>query len=584
METRDNKTHRIKISRREFLKWMGAGTVLTVSGVILDACAPATPAVTPTQASTVVPTKAPVSSASASTTSSASSSVAATSVPTKAAQATIKRGGILKALRQNDWPTMDMHLSQSASPDAPLLFDYLTRFDRNPTTGMFEVKPSLAESWDQQDPTTLVLKLRQGVKFHDGSDLTANVVKWNLERMMTNSKSAAKSQTESIASVEVVDNLTVKLKLKAPSASLLVNLTSEADSAPAIMSQANWEKLGDAGIAQKPVGTGPFKLGEWKAGASVTYQKFDQYWKMGADGKPLPYMDQIVMGLQADMSVAMIQMRSGDCDLVTNIEGKDVPALKSNPNIVYLEYPWQSTIFAVCFNARPGARFAGDNMKKFRQGFLMAIDRQALADVVGAGLGETASSMLVNGQIGYSDKLPKYKYDPTTAKQLIAAAGFPNGLEITLDYISRAEDEQMAQLYQQMLAAVGVKLTLQPSDRVAYSQKTLAGKFDVSIFRLRSRPDPDLAVSYAYAKNGAGNYAGWEDPNVAKALDEGRATYDTAKRQAAYEKAQTIAYEEAYYDFQMSRRSSVAMNKAVKGFESPWFGLFANSPAIWLDR
>jgi ABC-type transport system substrate-binding protein len=191
-------------------------------------------------------------------------------VATTAAQpvtASIKRGGVLKAQRQNDWPTHDPHLTQTNSQDMPLVFDYLTRIDRNATTGNFDIGPSLAESWELPDPKTVVFKLRAGVKFHDGTDCDAAAVKWNLERLMTHPQSAGKNHTASIASVEATDAATLRLNLKTPSPVLFVNLSSEADSVAGIMSPTHAQKVGDTGLAQQPVGTGPFQMAEFARAA-----------------------------------------------------------------------------------------------------------------------------------------------------------------------------------------------------------------------------------------------------------------------------------------------------------------------------
>src|SRR5690606_16405125 len=128
--------------------------------------------------------------------------------------ADIKRGGTLRMHRQNDWPTLDPHTAQASNLDMVLVYDYLTRLDRNPETLAWEVKPSLAQSWEITDPTTIVFKLQPNVKFHDGTDFNSEAVRWNLDRMMNHEKSTAKIHTAPIESIETPDPLTVRLKLK----------------------------------------------------------------------------------------------------------------------------------------------------------------------------------------------------------------------------------------------------------------------------------------------------------------------------------------------------------------------------------
>jgi peptide/nickel transport system substrate-binding protein len=544
-----------------------------------EAPKPAADAPKPTVApAVVVPTAPPAQQAAAPT-----AAPKPTEAPKPAAQPTVKRGGIMKVQTQNDWSTMDLHLSQTGVPESPLVFDFLTKLERN-ASGAFEVKPSLAESWELADPQTVVFKLRKGVKFHDGSDLDAAVVKWNFERVLNHPKSTSKSQLAAVEAIDVVDPSTLRLKLKAPSPTLFVNLTSDARYI-GIMSKAHHDKVGDEGVARQPVGTGPFKLAEWRPGSSVFYKKFDGYWKQGADGKPLPYPDEIQVYVQPDPSVALAQMRSSELDLMTVVLGKDLPTIKGNANLVHTDAPWQATTYCLCFNARPGSRFEGEKMKKVRQAAWYAIDRDSMAKALGLGLGEPTGYILAPGQIAYSESTPKYTFDHAKAKQLMAEAGFAEGLDVTLDYISRPEDQQNAQLYQQMLGQVGIRITLQPQERVAWVQKTGAGNFEFAAFQTGApRPDSDLTLTAYYGSKGPSGWTGLADPEIDKALEEGRTTYDMAKRVAAYTKVQTLVYENAYVGFSWRRNGGYVTSKATRDFGFPYLSMFTNSTEVWLDR
>jgi peptide/nickel transport system substrate-binding protein len=533
----------------------------------------------------VVPTQPPAQPTAAAQAAPAATTAPAAQ-PTAAARpaATIKRGGLLKINSQNDWSTMDVQTSQTGNPDSPLVFDFLTKLERNPQSGAFELKPHLAESWDTSDPTTAIIKLRQGVKFHDGSDLDASVVKWNLERALTHPKSGAKSQLAMIDAIDAVDPLTVRLKLKNPSPTLFVNLTSDGRYV-SIMSKAHYDKVGDDGVAKQAVGTGPFKQIEWKAGQSVRYERFDGYWKPGADGKPLPYPDAVELRFQADPNVALIAMRSGELDVLPTVLGKDVPTIKSNPDLVYQEAPWGATVYCLGFNARPGRKFYGDQMKKVRQAAMYAIDREGIAKALGLGLGQAAGYLLAPGQLGYDESLPKYTYDVDKAKQLMAEAGYPGGIDVTLDFISRPEDLQNAQLYQQMLEQIGIRLTLQPSERVAWVQKTLAGDYDFSAFQTGvPRPDSDLTLTAYLATKGTSAWVGLDNPEIDRLLAEGRSTYDLQKRVAAYNKVQTMVHEEAYVGFAWRRSGAWAFSKAVKQYGDPYLNVVTAGTEVWLDR
>jgi peptide/nickel transport system substrate-binding protein len=591
------------MGRRHFLLGLSGAALTLVAACSNQPPSPAKPEAAPPAATTapaapkptvapqvVVPTQAPAAqtqpSPAASNAAPAATAAPAAAQPTAAAKpaAAVKRGGVLRINSQNDWSTMDVQTSQTGNPDSPLVYDFLTRLEHNTQSGAFELKPHLAESWDTSDPTTAIIKLRKGVKFHDGSDLDATVVKWNLDRALTHPKSGAKSQLAMIDTIDVVDPLTVRLKLKTPSPTLFVNLTADGRYV-SIMSKAHHDKVGDEGVAKQAVGTGPFKMAEWKAGQSVRYERFDGYWKQGADGKPLPYPDGIEVRFQADPNVALIAMRSGDLDVLPTVLGKDVPSIKSNQDLVYQEAPWGSTVYCLGFNARPGRKLQGDQMKKVRQAAMYALDREGIAKALGQGLGQAAGYLLAPGQLGYDESLPKYTFDLDKAKQLMAEAGLAGGIDVTLDFISRPEDNQNAQLYQQMLEKIGVRLTLQPSERVAWVQKTLAGDYDFAAFQTGvPRPDTDLTMTAYLATKGTSAWVGLDNPAIDKLLEEGRSTYDPAKRVEAYNKVQTMVHDEAYVGFAWRRSGAWAFNKAVKGYGDPYQSVVTAGTEVWLDR
>jgi peptide/nickel transport system substrate-binding protein len=465
-----------------------------------------------------------------------------------------------------------------------LVYDYLTRMDRNPDTGAWEVKPSLAQSWEIPDPTTVVLKLQPNVKFHDGTDFNSEAVKWNLERMMTHPKSSGKNHTATIDSIEAPDPQTVRLKLKSPSPVLFVNLTADADNVAAMVSPTWAKQAGDQGIATGAVGTGPFRLTEYQPSNQITYKKFDGYWKQGADGKPLPYVDEVTVKPNQDWNAALVQLRSGDFDVMWGLAGKDIPTVESNPDLKYVPAPWAATTYQIVFNAKPGAKFAGENMKKVRQAFNYALDREAIAKALGAGIGEANYQHLVPGQIGYSDKVTKYDFNLDKAKQLMTEAGYADGIDVTADFISRPEDTQNIQLYQQMLAKIGVRATLQPSERIAWVQKTLSGDYEFGTFQSPVRPEPDFLLSNILAENAPANYMNWSDETIQGLLREARTTYDTAKRQQLYEQVQNRIADEAYVGFVWRRSGALAASKALKNVAPGWTTPLSNSTEMWLDR
>jgi peptide/nickel transport system substrate-binding protein len=495
--------------------------------------------------------------------------------------AKIKRGGTVRVSRVADWEHMDMHLSQLAREDAMLVWDTMVDLQKDEKTGKFNIVPMLADSWDLSNPKSVTFKLHQGVKFHDGSDWNATVAKWNLDRLREHPKSFAKEYTASHESVEIVDPYTIRINQKYQYAAMLVNLTNTPDDKPMMLSKAHWDKEGDEGLSKKAVGTGPFSFVEWAQGDHVTYKRQNNYWMKGADGQPLPYLDQVIVRFIADASVAVLELKSGNLDYMQEIAAKDVPGLKSTPTLQYMEWPWQFNIYFLGFNALQQGSLSGDKMKPVRQAILYSIDRKAMANTLGMTMGSPAFYHLSSGHIGYSDKLPRYEFDLPKAKQLMAQAGYPNGIDLRVDIISRPEDIQNAQIYKQMFEQAGVRLTINQQDRVAWGAKMRAGDWDMMTGRSNLRADPDQVLSFRFGSKGSGNYAAWANPDMDKCLQEGASEMDTAKRQVVYERCQTIMYNDAYYGFSWQRVMNNARNVKLKGMPDRWW--YWNMTAAWLE-
>lgn len=540
---------------------------LLLAGALIAACAPPPPTAAPgapTSPPKVEPTKP---SAAAPTTA------APTAAPTPAAK--IKRGGTLRIQRQNEWEGMDPVLAQEPAADVDLTLEGLVQYQQDPTTKKWDIAPQLAESWQFTDPKTLVLKLRKGIKFQDGSDWNADVAKWNLDRARTNPKTFAKEHTACHDSVDKVDDYTVKINLKAACVSVLANLIPERKNATMI-SKAYWEKVGDDGTVKKAVGTGPYIQDQWLTGDRVIYKRWDHYYLNGADGQPLPYPDQVIVRLIQDPSVALLELKAGTLDFAYQIQGKDVAGLKADPNLVVMERPWQGPIYVLNFNARPDARFTGDKNKKLRQATYFSFDRDAMAKVLGLGIGRPAYYLTSPGSLGYSDSTqPRYDYNPEKAKQLMGEWAKENNQTLpvpaTLSIISRPEDVQNGQMYKQMMDAIGFNLTIDAQERVAWVKHTLAGEYEMGTqVSGQVFPDPDLDTGRRFLTGGGSNYSGWTDASMDKCLEEGRSTLDRDQRQKVYERCYSMANEAAYYGYSWQRTWVEALSKRVQGYVQAW--------------
>lgn len=477
---------------------------------------------------------------------------------------------------------LDPHLSRTHfSAVFGLIYDSLVRYQLDPKSGSFEVKPDLATSWEFTDPKTLVLKLRPGVKFQDGSPLDAEAARWSIDRVMTNKKSVGKDVVEAIQSVEAPDAGTLKVNLKAPSASILVMLSGGgAQNRTRILPKTAVETMGEDAFGRKPIGSGPFQVTEWVPDNFVTLKRFDGYWDKGEDGKALPYLDGVNYRFILDMTVTTTELKAGTVDVTHRIEPKDVPSIKANPNLVYWELPWAGDGLYLGLNARQGP-FA-DNLK-LRQAVAYAVDRESLVKTLGLGLGQPSYyyAQWMPGMLGYDASIPRYKYDAGRARQLLGEAGYPNGIDVGLMAFPPEIRRRNAELLKSMLDSASIRTTIEYIERLAWISKAQAFNFDMLTTGMSPSSDPDVASRNLMTK-GFGNWTGQQDTETDRCMNDGRNTYDAKARAEAYRRCQQVIYQDAFVIPLWVMPGNIVFQKGVKGVTTEW-----DAPDVkyaWLDR
>ncbi len=555
---------------------LGLGITIVLIVSLLGACAPgAPPAPTTKPASAVAPpaaTQAPAAAASA-----------PTAAPAAKPAVKIKRGGTLRyGVSGNDWHIMDPQLTVGQTRQFDWLFDTFFRFRYDKDKNQLLLDPELVEAFDRTDSTTLVYKLRKGVKFHDGTEWNADVAKWNLDRMIQHPKSK-KDETRSIKEVQIADNYTIKLILKAPSASEMVNtmLSPGTHCGSCVVSKDAVEKMGDEAFGRKPVGSGPMKFVEWVTGDHVTMQRWENYWMMGEDGKPLPYHDGTIVRLIGDASVMYLEMRTGAIDMTNGaatLTARDLEVARKNPDLIIEELPWSGGARTIGMNPDKPP-FAGN--LKLRQAVMYAIDRETMSKTLQPGVGGAYPYAWSRYQVGFDEKVPHYTFDLPKAKQLISEAGLAGGVDATITFPNRILDNQMAQMLKQMLEQIGVRLTIDPIERTAWVQRGAAGNLQATVFNHVMYKEAD-ENSMGFATDGAANWVARKSPEMDKCLEEGRSTMDQTKRAEIYKRCQTILFEEAVYGPMFGYPGMLIYRKDVKGVVGSFDAL--NRNWIWLDR
>ncbi|MCL5025619.1 MAG: ABC transporter substrate-binding protein [Chloroflexi bacterium] len=554
--------------------------VVVVLALIITACAaPAAPTAAPKAPATAAPA-APAATAApkAATAAPAAAPTAAAPSPTPAPK--VKRGGTIRTTHASDWASADPHLDVWTRFDQTVHNEALVFARMNDSTKRFEVAPRLAESWSQPDPKTYIFKLRKGVKFHDGSDWNAAVAKWNLDRMKTHPKSSSKDSVAAMDSVDVVDDYTIKFNMKGPSASALWLLSESANGRSVVTSKAAVDKYGEEYLADHYVGTGPFQQAEWQKGNRQTFKRFEQYWDMGVDGKPKPYADGVDIRWIQDAAVAMMEMRTGNLDVITEVQPRDVAAVKSNPDLVLQDMPWAGNV-RVLGLFPDGGPFTN---LKLRQAAQYSIDREAMAKTMGQGIaGSPAKYHVAPGQIGYSESVPRYEFDLAKAQQLVKEAGYPDGAEFKLTVISRQPDLPQAEVVKAMMDKAGNSTTIDTIERVAWSSKVLSHNYDATTYGVGYEVDPYQTLRRRMGCEGNANWAQWCSKEFDACLAESEAAKNDQERGQILEKCQKISYESAAYVHLWVLDSNNAYSKKLKGW-MPFVSIVNFWPDLWFDQ
>lgn len=428
------------------------------------------------------------------------------------------------------------------------IFDTLVTVD--PETN--EVVPQIAESWEQTDDQTYVFKIREGIKFHDGSDLTAEDVKFSLDR--ARNSAAVSYIVNFIEEVTVDDDHTVTVKTTASYAPTLRNL---AIPFAAIVPKAVVEADENAFILN-PVGSGPYKFVEWNQGDHVTLKAFDDYYA----GKP--ETENLIMKVIPETSQRTIALETGEVDLAYDLAVNDIPKVNSDDKLTVYEIP-SLTCWYVSMNMN---KKPFDN-PKVREAMSMAIDRQTIIDTINAGSGQTADSIIAPAVFGYYSTGVK-EYNPTKAKELLAEAGYPNGFSTTLWVNDNQSRIEMCQAMQAMLLEVGVQCNLEVLEFGSFISRTTAGDHDLAYFGwTTSSGDADYSyysLEHSTQQGAAGNRSFLADPDVDKLIEEARSNTNEEERKELY-KELAIKLDEINNNIPVYYSSiNVGANKKVEGF------------------
>lgn len=449
-----------------------------------------------------------------------------------------------------DPPSMDPNISTSLYDRQVYASLYDKLFDIDPSG---KIVPMLAESYEvTPDGKTYTFKLKQGVKFHDGTDFDAEAVKFNFERNMKDEKSKRKGDMKFVESVAVVDKNTVKVQMKEPFAPFLSIL---ADRGGTMVSPAAVKQYGDQYL-NHPVGTGPFVFVEQVKGDHVTLKKNENYWG-GA-----PKVDEVTYKVFTNGTAKVQNLRSGMLDIIDDTPVKEIPAVKGDSSLqLTAESGWGYQ--GLYLN---NSRAPFDN-KFLRAAVDRAIDREALVKVLFNGYAAPARTAFAKGSLAYNEELNKpIPPNADEIKDLLAKGGQPNGFSFKLYITSSPENEQLGAVLQNMWKQYGINATLEKLEYGQLLETGEKGEFDALQLGWSGRQDPDQNFHDFVVTGTANNDGRISLPKLDELVLKARSEVDETKRKALYEEATKLLQDEAGYSYLYHQYVLIGMNKKVSGF------------------
>ncbi|MDH7485103.1 MAG: ABC transporter substrate-binding protein [Anaerolineae bacterium] len=501
--------------------------------------------------------------------------------------AAVSEGGTIIVGLQAEPTTLDsQQISDYNSHRAAYgIYDHLLRFKDEST----EVEPGLAESWEiSSDGLVYTLHLRQGVKFHDGTDFNAEAVKFNLERQIdpnhpyhdTGEFPYAEFTWGMVKQVDVVDDYTVQITLKERFAPFLNHLAMH----PAAMASPTAIQQYGRDFSIHPVGTGPFKFVSWTPGVEVVLEKNPDYWR-GA-----PKIDRVIYRPIIEDQARLTELEAGGVNFIVNIPPDELARLKQDPRFTVVEQPGMHTWW-LAFNHLK----APFNDKRVRQAMNYAVNKQAIVDNILKDTGILAINPLPPVVWSYTDEVTRFDYNPEKARQLLAEAGYPDGFSCTLWVPESGSGMQqpvlMSTAIQADLKAVGVDCKIEIFEWGIYLDKVIVppeeAEYDLfAMSWIGDNGDPDnhlyiLLSGDQWPPHGY-NMGFYKNEEADALMREARVTLDRAKRTELYTKVQKLIVDDAPWIIIDHETQIVVMDRKIKGFKLHPTGPF-RFENVWME-
>ncbi|HEV8656899.1 MAG TPA: ABC transporter substrate-binding protein [Candidatus Limnocylindria bacterium] len=495
--------------------------------------------------------------------------------PSATASSGPKTGGTLILARAGEVTNLDPHKvpAFTSARVFELLYSYLMRLDEN-----LAVQPDLAASMPttSSDGKTVTVKIRTGVKFHNGDPLTSADVKYTFDRIIdAKNVAVARSFFGDVNTITAPDESTVVFDLKTPNAALIAYM---AHPNTGIVSKKIGEANADLSKKETAIGSGPFKLAEWVPDNYMRFAKNADYYVAGQ-----PYLDGIRINVVPDETALTAALRTKAADMAIVVDAKVARTLRSEAGVTLSAKP--SLSYNLLFVNTKRKPF--DNLK-VRQAIAYAIDRKAIIDAVAFGEGEVTGP-IAPGLANYAlptSQYPLYTRDVAKAKQLLTEANVgPVSFTMLTQTTEPAYAKDIAQLVQAQLAEIGVTMKIETLEFTQWVDRWLKADFDMAPGLNGGGPDPDFYVFRYFTDDGNLNFVtSYKNPISSDAIKQARATTDVAKRKDLYTTAQKELVNGVPFIWLYVGRDYNATLPTTKGFIHLPTGSVIYLRQTWLDK
>lgn len=495
-----------------------------------------------------------------------------------------KEGGALRVALAKDPVTLDptMALDTYSMQVIDQVFDCLISYDEDGN-----LIPELATSWENPEPTKWIFHIRKGVKFHNGSKLTAEDVVWTMDRMLDPDTDAPRDRLYMVENVKATSEYEVEFILKEPFPPLLAILSNKGLS---ILPPEEVQEKGEE-FARNPVGTGPFKFVSWVQDKNVTLERFEDYWA----GKP--NLEKVIFRPIPETSVAQMELLSGNLDVITDILPDDIERMKKKSN---LQVTPGTGYYYLCINMHPEKTKVYEKTGvnpfanlKVRKAINLAFNVEKTIKSIYPGLGSSirAFTPIPPSFESYNENAEKIlpRYDLERAKELMKEAGYEDGFKTEILAMSDSARKRTAVILQSALKKLNIEASISAPQFGTLLQRANEGDFGIGVFGWSGAPDPhDYAYWLLDSKNwgSGGNNSFFKDERVDELLEEASTSTDQKLRKMYYREVQTIFALEVPHVPLFWSPNFLATTSRVHGLKvhfQGWIHLVGKDTNVWVD-